>query len=268
MPVGAGPSKARDLAHCGVRRNDHILRAMPDPKTPAIPSADGRSSSGEIEQFLGAARQVTPLTASTPRLVFALDATMSRQPTWDMASQVQAGMFDEAAAVGGLAVQLVYFRGFGECKASRWVADPRALRDLMSRIQCQSGATQIGRVLDHVRREAGREPVKALVYVGDAIEESMDELCFSAGKLGLLGVKAFLFHEGGNPTVAAGFAELARLTGGAAMAFDARAPASLAALLRAVATYAAGGAPALSRLAASNTEARRLIAAMPAAVGR
>ena len=242
---------------------------MTSPKTPAtLPGRAGQpSTSTAIDAFLVEARRVGPVAASTPRLVFALDATMSRQPTWDVASGVQAAMFDAAAAVGGLCVQLVYFRGFGECRSSRWVADPRALRDLMGRIRCESGATQIRRVLTHVVEEAGRQPVKALIYVGDAIEEAMDGLCSEAGQLGLLGVKAFMFHEGGDPAVAQGFAEVARLTGGAAIAFDAGAPASLEALLRAVAAYAAGGAAALSRLAARDAGARRLVAAMPALPG-
>lgn len=229
-----------------------------------VPSGTANpSSKGEIDAFLAEARQVGPVAPSTPRLVFALDATMSRQPTWDVASEVQAAMFEATASVGGLAVQLVYFRGLGECRASRWVADPRSLRGLMSGIACRSGQTQIGRVLAHVRDEAEREPVKALVYVGDAVEEGIDGLAGTAGELGLVGVKAFMFHEGQDPVAAAAFGTIARLTGGAALRFDARAPASLAALLRAVAAYAAGGTLALNRLAHGDAGARRLLAAMP-----
>ena len=200
---------------------------------------------------------------TAPRLVFALDATMSRQPTWDLAAEVQAGMFDAAAAIGSLAVQLVYFRGAGECRASRWVGNARDLGSMMSTVACRSGRTQIGRVLSHVRSEVGRGPVRALIYVGDAVEEDADELCAAAGELGLLGVKAFLFHEGGDPATAAIFAEVARVAGGAAFPFDLRAPATLAALLRAVAAYASGGRPALDRLARREPEARRLLGAIP-----
>jgi hypothetical protein len=48
------------------------------------------------------------------RLIFSFDATMSRQPTWDLASKVQGEMFREAAAIGGLSLQLVFFRGFSD----------------------------------------------------------------------------------------------------------------------------------------------------------
>jgi len=210
-----------------------------------------RRDAGAVEAFLGEAHRLAPAvpSATAGRLIFALDATMSRQPTWDLATHLQAEMFKATSEVRGLAVQLVYFRGFGECRASRWVADARALTDLMARIDCRGGHTQIGRVLTHVRSRAGEEKVRALVYVGDAMEEPLDDLCAQAGQLGLLGVKAFMFHEGHDPIAANAFKEIARLTGGAYGQFDAGAPQSLGALLRAAAAYASGGIDALTRLA-------------------
>lgn len=238
-------------------------------QVPTAPGSVGgaaeRSSSQAIDAFLTDARRLGPATgprSTDPRLVFALDATMSRQPTWDLACTVQAGMFEAAAEVGGLGVQLVYFRGFAECRASAWIASPKALTNLMVRIDCRGGHTQIGRVLRHVRNEAGRGPVRALVYVGDAMEENADDLCAVAGEIGLLGVKAFLFQEGGDPAATAVFREIARLTGGAHAGFDAGAPGSLAGLLRAAAVYASGGAEGLRRLAGREPEARRLLSGM------
>jgi hypothetical protein len=222
-----------------------------------------QSSSGSmVDSFLTEAKRLGTVAGSRARLVFALDATMSRQPTWDLACQVQGEMFATAADVGGLSVQLVYFRGFDECRSSRWVVEPRALTDLMTRIGCRGGHTQIGRVLRHVRNETANAPVKALVFVGDAMEEPIDDLCAVAGELGLLGVKAFMFHEGSDPVAARAFQEIARLTGGAYARFDAGAPHSLAGLLRAVAAYATGGVAGLERLAARETDARKLLTAM------
>ena len=222
-----------------------------------------QSSSGSmVDSFLTETKRLGPVAGSRARLVFALDATMSRQPTWDLACQVQGEMFATAADVGGLSVQLVYFRGFDECRSSRWVVEPRALTDLMTRIGCRGGHTQIGRVLRHVRNETANAPVKALVFVGDAMEEPIDDLCAVAGELGLLGVKAFMFHEGSDPVAARAFQEIARLTGGAYARFDAGAPHSLAGLLRAVAAYATGGVAGLERLAARETDARKLLTAM------
>jgi hypothetical protein len=142
------------------------------------------------------------------------------------------------------------------------VAEPRALTDLMTRIGCRGGHTQIGRVLCHVKTEAQRTPLKAFIYVGDAMEEPIDDLSAAAGELGLMGVKAFMFHEGADPIAARAFQEIARLTGGAYARFDAGAPQSLAGLLRAAAAYASGGASALQRLAARESGAQRLLTAM------
>jgi hypothetical protein len=210
-----------------------------------------RSSRSDIEAFLKRASGLDPVSADARgRLIFALDATMSRQPTWDLACDLQGAMFDAAGSVGGLRVQLVYFRGFGECQASKWVGNTRSLRDLMVRIDCRGGQTQIGKVLAHARREAEKKPVAALVYVGDAMEENVDRLCQMAGELGLLNIKTFMFHEGHNPVAERAFREIARLTGGAYLPFNAAAAAQLKALLGAVATYAAGGRKALEQSSA------------------
>ena len=188
--------------------------------------------------------------AGRGRLVFALDATMSRQPTWDTACALQADMFREAAAVGGLDIQLVYFRGRDECRASGWVEGSEKLARLMGAIDCRGGQTQIGRVLAHTRKEHGRKAVQALVFVGDAMEEGIDDLCAVAGELGLLGVRAFMFQEGNDPMAEKAYREIARLTHGAYGRFDVGAAHELAELLRAVAAYAAGGLAALQALTA------------------
>ena len=182
---------------------------------------------------------------------------MSRQPTWDLACELQGEMFEAAAAVGGLSVQLVYFRGLGESRASPFVANARALRDLMVKIDCRGGHTQIGKVLAHVRRETEKRPIAALAYVGDAMEESADHLCQIAGEIGLLGVRAFMFHEGRDAAAERTFREIARLTGGAYLPFNSASAKELRALLNAVATYAAGGLKALEQ--SSGAGARLLL---------
>jgi hypothetical protein len=231
--------------------------------TPSSP--DGSSTSTAIDAFLQEARRISPLEGHDtprPRLVFALDATMSRQPTWDLACRVQGQMFAQAGQAGGLLVQLVYFRGFDECRSSQWVEDSKTLTGLMTKIGCRGGLTQIGRVLRHVRTEAGRAPLRVLVYVGDAMEEPVDDLCQIAGELGLLGVKAFMFHEGRDPDAARAFQEIARLTGGAYARFDSSAPQTLSELLRAAAAYASGGMEGLTRLAPASSQAKALLTSM------
>src|SRR5271167_326123 len=214
-----------------------------------------RTGADDIAAFVEAAKRVpAPAASGRGRLIFALDATMSRQPTWDLAQTLQTKMFEAAAGLGGLDVQLVYFRGMDECRASNFVSGGQGLAELMSRIDVRGGSTQIRKVLAHARDEARRAKVAVLVFVGDAMEENPDRLASLAGDLALLGVKAFMFQEGHDPAARRTFSEIARLTGGAYGVFDAGASARLAALLRAAAAYAAGGHAALVREAANGAE--------------
>ncbi len=203
-----------------------------------------KSSSGDIAAFLETARSVAR-AGEGRRLVLALDATMSRQPTWDVACTLQAKMFEAVAKTGGLAVQLVYFRGYDECRSSRFVADARALKDLMVRIQCRGGETQIAKVLSHTLKENERAPVSALVFIGDAMEEGVDLLCRHAGELGLRGVPVFVFQEGVDKKAETAFREIARLSRGAWFRFDSASPDALGKLLSSIAVYASGGRDAL-----------------------
>jgi hypothetical protein len=222
-------------------------------------SATRAEENSAVDAFLRKARGVAVHREARGRLIFALDATMSRQPTWDMAQSIQGEMFETTAAQGGIDVQLVYFRGFRECRASRFVSQGAGLGALMSKIACQAGKTQIGRVLSHALDETKAQRVGALVYIGDAMEEKVDDLAHVAGELGLLGLKAFMFQEGSDPAATAAFAEIARLTGGASAAFDIAAPRRLAELLGAVAAYAAGGLPELEKRAERGEAASRLL---------
>ena len=212
------------------------------------------SSRSEIDAFLQEVKARKPAASSGPRgrLIFALDATMSRQPLWDTACRLQGDMFRETASIGGLDVQLLYYRGLAECRASGWVSDATRLGALMEKIDCRGGQTQIGKILAHARRETGKCKVQALVFVGDAMEESIDRLCAIAGELGLLGVPVFAFQEGHDPEAEHAFREVARLSRGAYCRFDMSAAHELAELLRAVAAYAAGGMKALADLEARN----------------
>jgi hypothetical protein len=221
------------------------------------------SASEDIAAFVAKARAMSPHTAGARgRLVFALDATMSRQPTWDMACALQADMFREAQALGSLDIRLVYYRGLNECRASGWISDSAQLAMLMSKIDCRGGNTQIGKVLSEARREAVASAVRAVVFVGDAMEEPIDQLCVKAGELGLLKVPVFMFQEGHDEVAEPAFREIARLTGGAWCRFDPGAAAQLRELLRAAAAYAAGGREALLRLSKAGGGAAALIGQM------
>jgi hypothetical protein len=208
-----------------------------------------KSSAGDVDAFLRkvAATPAAKMSGVRGRLIFAMDATASREPTWDQACQLQGEMFQETAALGGLDVQLCYYRGFNEFQASPWSSNADELLQRMSRVFCAAGQTQIGKVLRHAVREAKARKVNALVFVGDCMEEDVDELGRWAGELGLLGVPAFLFQEGHDSIAERGFQHVARLTNGAYCHFDAGSAQQLKDLLSAVAVYAAGGHRALER---------------------
>jgi hypothetical protein len=237
---------------------DRIPTPTDSRKTPAA-----SSSRADIDAFLKQVKSREPSVTGggRGRLIFALDATMSRQPMWDTACRLQGDMFKETAAIGGLDVQLLYYRGLAECRASRWVSDARQLGGLMEKIDCRGGHTQIRKILAHTKSESQPRKVQALVFVGDAMEEKIDDLCAAAGELGLLGVPAFVFQEGHDPVAEQAFREIARLSRGAYCRFDISAAHELAELLRAVAAYAAGGLKALADLEARhNSGAVKLLA--------
>jgi hypothetical protein len=209
--------------------------------TPAIPTR------AHLENFFS---RVDPVRA---KLMFGIDATALRQPTWDTAAHLQSQMFATAAAIGGLDVQLVHFGG-ERCVASKWLSDPKALAAIMARVTCVAGHTMIGKVLAHARKENAREKIAALVLISDACEETPHDLYNEARELG--GVPVFLFQEGNDERVAEIYAEIARITGGATAKFDANAAQRLADLLKAVAAFAVGGVKAL---AAQKSEAATLL---------
>ncbi len=227
---------------------------MPDNKTPVKPAG-----SREVDRFLDAvSRAPTISSGGRGRLIFAMDATASRQPTWDRACQLQGDMFTRTRGLGGLDVQLCFYRGYDEFRVSPWHHQADRLLKAMLTVSCLGGHTQIRRVLRHAIDEHGRKPVHALVFVGDCIEESIDDLCQLAGELGLLGVPVFLFQEGNDLTALRGFKQLARLSGGAHCHFDIDSPDQLGELLSAVAVYASGGFKALSHYAGESAVVRRL----------
>lgn len=179
-------------------------------------------------------------------LIFALDATASRQPTWDRAAELQAEMFKAGAASASLQIQLCHYRGMGEFHHSEWCRDSASLLDRMNRVGCLGGRTQIRRVLEHSLAVAPKPPLKAIVFIGDAVEEDIDALCDLAGQLGLKRRPLFLFIEGNDPHARNAFEQMARLSGGVCCPFDHGSADQLRQLLGAVAAYATGGRAALS----------------------
>lgn len=214
----------------------------------------------EIDQFINRSRALANPGGGHPRLLFGIDATASRQPTWDRACELQGRMFRATRDLGGLAVQLCYYRGFGELRASRWLEDEASLLQQMNQVRCAGGYTQIERLLNHALREHAASPIRALVFIGDAVEEAVDSLCGKAGECGMLGLTLFMFQEGRDYEVEQCFKTMARVSKGAYARFDHDSPHQLADLLGAVASYAAAGSQGLlEESAAGNSGVPRLL---------
>ncbi|MFT7286059.1 MAG: hypothetical protein ACI87W_000163 [Halieaceae bacterium] len=222
------------------------------PKPPAE-----RASAGDVQSFLQRARSIQQFSGGRPRLIFAIDATASRQPTWDLACELQADMFQSTADIGSLSIQLAWYRGLGELALNPFQSDADALAQLMSEVQCAAGRTQIAALLKAALRQQTNTAARALVFIGDAVEESEALLQDLAGRCRLQNLPLFIFQEGSDKSAQRCFTALARISGGAYEHFDQGSPGRLAELLGAVARYAAGGRAALEN--SNSAGARRLL---------
>lgn len=227
-------------------------------------SESNRSKS--VKEFLSKADQMATRSpkSNIGRLLFAMDATASREHSWDMACQIQADMFMTTQAIGSLEISLCYYRGYNEFHAFDWTENATQLRDQMLQVHCLAGQTQVQQTLEHALASCVKQKIKAVVFVGDCFEESVDKVATTAGKLGMLGVPVFIFHEGHDPVAANAFKHIAQLTNGAYCPFDQNSVAQLKELLCAVAAFAVGGITALEKQSQQgNKLARSLVKQLP-----
>jgi hypothetical protein len=176
-------------------------------------------------------------TSARGRLIFAVDATASREHSWDTAAQIQAEMF---LAAPGLQLQLVYFRGHEECKNSNWVTNGAILAKAMGQIRCAAGTTKIEKVFNHAIAETKKQPIQGLIYIGDAFEEELKTLVALAGLLGELKVPMFVFFEGNDEAAFKKFKQLTLATNGILTAFNRESIEALRKMLMTTAQFAVG----------------------------
>jgi hypothetical protein len=157
------------------------------------------------------------------RVIFAVDATASREASWNVARELQAKMFIEAGSDGLLQLQLVYFQA-NTCRASKWAAQGEELARWMGAIQCETGLTQIEKVLQHALREHERAPVQGVTFIGDSMEENIDVLGALADQLGAAGVPLHMCQEGDDISARKAFRLLALKTGGTYSVFNPAVP--------------------------------------------
>ena len=247
---------SQKLGHNGDMKD--ILKKAKKALGEVIPNQTSVSKSNDVQEFLTQVAAM-PKRDVDAHMIFALDATASREETWDIARQLQTEMFLSARSLGGLNLQLCYFRGFAEFFTSQWENNADQIVQVMAGMHCEAGATQIEKVLSHAINESQIRKIKCLVYIGDAMEENVDILANLAGKLGLLNIPLFMFQERGDPATRKAFMECARLSGGAYSQFDHASVSHLRDLLKAVAVYAAGGYKALKNFTKSSTKEVKLL---------
>ena len=81
-----------------------------------------------------------------PRLLFAMDATASREPAWQLAQTITGAMFE--AVPGALDVALAYHGGGRLKEVTPFVADARAFLDKVHTVQCEAGGTALTAILE------------------------------------------------------------------------------------------------------------------------
>src|SRR5207249_1100572 len=159
-------------------RSGEVSSAARTGKAGSLP--DTKSSTAEdIATFVAKARAMSPLAAgSRGRLVFALDATMSRQPTWDLACALQADMFREAAALGLLKVPVFMFQEGHDATAERAF---REIARLTGGAWCRfdpGAAAQLRELLRAAAAYAagGREALKRLSSSGSGAAKLLGQM--------------------------------------------------------------------------------------------
>lgn len=186
---------------------------------------------------------------SRPRLLFTMDATASREPSWNVAKEITGAMFE--AVPGALDVALAYHGGGRLQEITPFSASAKAFLDKLHMVQCRAGCTALNKILNAA---IDIPRLKALIYVGDCFEESTIEAVELAQQLKLKGVRCFMFHDtsSGNQgydvkTARTIFEQIAQITGGALLPFDENSPGMVKALLEAIAIFASLGIKALEQ---------------------
>lgn len=222
-------------------------------KEEAAPTPAPKAAS-KAQTMLGqymAGRRKQGVGTGSGRLLLSLDATASRAATWTLAAKLQAEML-RSVARDTLDLKVVFYRGT-ECKKTNWTSNSESLARSMAKVECITGLTQIKKILEHALAE---EQVDAVIFVGDAMEESIDELSGLASDLGAQERPVFMFQEGDDTAVERAFKTIAERSGGAYFKFGTGSPQAvkqfadtLNEIANAVTKVAIGDASAISAIA-------------------
>lgn len=195
-----------------------------------------------------------------PRLVFAFDATASREPAWELARQVTDSLF--RVVPGELDIALAVHGAGAVHTFTPFSPDPHSLRDAAASVKCQAGMTALVQLMDQVLAQSG---VKVMMYTGDCFEEDPQAAYDRADSFKARGIKAIMLHDSSTGDAAARhvYDEIARRTGGVCVDFHGEhgtnAAGELRELLEAVAVLTLGGVKLLEQRKAALPGAQRLL---------
>lgn len=203
-----------------------------------------------------AARNMMP--SGPTNIGFVIDATASREDTWEDAKTIQCDMFNQIAGMGQMRLRLVHFGG-DELTDRGYANSPDIVHAQMNETVCRGGSTQIIESLDALLASPDADQPRSIILVGDSFEEDSDALLERATTLADKKIKVYAFQEGDESDAAYAFRMLAEKTGGAYAVFGADMP--LKELCQGVALQAIGGNAALFRL--NNAAVRNLLTVKP-----
>lgn len=230
-----------------MKDNEKLPAARPGAGLPAIPGKAGilaairggkaavkAPPSGQLGRAALLAAATTP--RRRPRMVFAFDATASREAAWDVARRTTDSIF--RALPGQLDVALAVHGGDTMHTFTGFLPDPAALRDKAASIRCEAGRTRLVDIMERTRDSAD---VRVCLYIGDLFEEEEETAYAAADALRLRACRVIILQDGTDERSARVFREIARRTGGALIPFDADAIERIRELLEAVSVLAVGG---------------------------
>lgn len=239
-----------------------VASVVPPPVGRTIASPPLATSRQEIERrrvvpLAGPAAR--PLTVQPPplsapplekieraRMVLAVDATASRARAWKASQEVMGAMF--TALPGELDVALAVHGGGKVQTFTGFMPDVKSLRRIAARVTCKGGYTKLLEIFERVLK---LKRVRVVVYVGDVFEESRPYALRLAKMLAAKDTRVIILHDtvhtdarySGSLDHDDGevFRQIAAITGGAVLPFDASALDRLSELLQAVSVLAVGG---------------------------
>jgi hypothetical protein len=240
-------------------------------KRMALDSVAGRKIEAALAK-LGVPTERRVQTRRYGHLIFALDLTGSREAGLREARLATAGMFDAVKAIGAIAVKLIYYRGWRECRAGDWHSDPAILTRNMQGLSCHCGYTQIRRVLRFALKEWER--LDGMVFIGDHCEEDEEDLTKLAATLGDRSIPLFIFHEcadddGSSLAAKPIFERMANVSGGFYCEFKPNSADVLRELLSTVGAFSVASRDGVKRIGpavtpeAQKLQARLLLPAPP-----